>query len=439
MASYVGWTGHIQADTYARDIKNMTYAKAYQEFYDAYKGVSKGLGGFTKNDANGLIKMANALTSQFGSGVNTSNIVADLNYIIKNNLYKDSNTLLTLEDNINRVSPKSLTGSTTGNIEKNKSGQTVVTKGNNVGTNLTTGESNNTSSGSGGTTTTPSGGGGGGYSGGGYGGGYTAPNNIDSSANDARIQQLYDTIQELKEQMKPRSAEENAERYGIDYNEQHILDDYNKKTNEYYQGALDELAKTRDDYKQNSIRQYDRTVSDYLNEYQNAAPTATQRGELAANALAEYMYSNAQLNDYDYSILQTDNNLRKAWEAELADNPNQARQYYNSIGTYLSQLGATQNQADVKQYIDALDAYSQMYAARQSTNSYIASGQAAKYAGLANAAATSASAKANPSNSEQLYNYYLTITGGNKQQASQMFTRNLQNSQGWNENSGGVK
>ena len=239
--------------------------------------------------------------------------------------------------------------------------------------------------------------------------------------------------------MKPRSAEENAERYGIDYNEQHILDDYNKKTNEYYQGALDELAKTRDDYKQNSIRQYDRTVSDYLNEYQNAAPTATQRGELAANALAEYMYSNAQLNDYDYSILQTDNNLRKAWEAELADNPNQARQYYNSIGTYLSQLGATQNQADVKQYIDALDAYSQMYAARQSTNSYIASGQAAKYAGLANAAATSASAKANPSNSEQLYNYYLTITGGNKQQASQMFTRNLQNSQGWNENSGGVK
>lgn len=438
MASYVGWTGHIQADTYARDIKSMTYAKAYQEFYDAYNGVSRGIGGFTENDAKGLIKMANALTTQFGSGVNTSNIVADLNYIINNKLYKDGNTLSTLESNIYKISPKTLTGSTTGNIKKTDSGQTVVTAGNNVGTNLVTGRNesaaDNTSGGG-----TSSNGGGGGYSGGGYGGGYTAPNNIDSSANDARIQQLYDTIQELKEQMKPRSAEENAERYGIDYNEQHILDDYNQKTNEYYQGALDELAKTRDAYKQNSIRQYDRTVSDYLNEYQNAAPTATQRGELAANALAEYMYSNAQLNDYDYSILQTDNNLRKAWEAELADNPNQARQYYNSIGTYLSQLGATQNQADVKQYIDALDAYSQMYSARQSTNSYIASGQAAKYAGLANAAATTASAKANPSNSEQLYNYYLTITGGNKQQASQMFTRNLQNSQGWNENSGGVK
>lgn len=438
MASYVGWTGHIQADTYARDIKSMTYAKAYQEFYDAYSGVSRGIGGFTENDARGLIKMANALTTQFGSGVNTSNIVADLNYIINNKLYKDGNTLSTIESNIYKISPKTLTGSTTGNIKKTNSGQTVVTAGNNVGTNLVTGRNESAADNTSGGNTTPSGGGGG-YSGGGYGGGYSAPNNIDSSVNDARYQELYNTIQELKEQMKPRSAEENAERYGIDYNEQHILNDYNKKTNEYYQGALDELAKTRDDYKQNSIRQYDRTVSDYLNEYQNAAPTATQRGELAANALAEYMYSNAQLNDYDYSILQTDNNLRKAWEAELADNPNQARQYYNSIGTYLSQLGATQNQADVKQYIDALDAYSQMYSARQSTNSYIASGQAAKYAGLANAAATTASAKANPSNSEQLYNYYLTITGGNKQQASQMFTRNLQNSQGWNENSGGVK
>lgn len=427
-----GITGHIYADTVIKNMKGATYAKSYQLLQDAYKSVNNGIGGFTANDAKQLAKIIDAMGKQYGISDQTGNVSYMLNFMANNNRLKDKVSLKQLDAYMNDISPKALTGSTTGNI---KNGEAVhqYGNGNSKGT-LPNASSNDTTtssgSSSGGTTTTPSGG---------YGGGYSAPNNIDSSVNDAKYQELYNTIQELKEQMRPRSAKENAERYGIDYNEQHILDDYNKKTNEYYQGALDELARNRNDYKQNSIRQYDRTVSDYLNEYQNAAPTATQRGELAANALAEYMYSNAQLNDYDYSILQTDNNLRKAWEAELADNPNQARQYYNSIGTYLSQLGATQNQADVKQYIDALDAYSQMYAARQSTNSYMASGQAAKYAGLANAAATSASAKANPSNSEQLYNYYLTITGGNKQQASQMFTRNLQNSQGWNENSGGVK
>lgn len=425
MASYVGWTGHIQADSFAKDIKNMTYAKAYQEFYNAYQGVSKGLGGFTKNDANGLIKMANALTSQFGSGVNTSKIVADLNYIIKNNKYNDNNTLLSLESNISNVSPKSLTGSTTGNVAKNTAGQTVVTKGANASTNTSTSKPSTTTTTT--TTTKPVTTGTGGGTGTSQLDTYTAWLQQKNEELDKRIYEL--------EHPKVMTADELAAFHGIDYNEQHILDEYNDRTNQYYQDAIDQYYDLRNNLVGQASRNNQRTINDYLGEWTNAAPTAARRGELAANALSAYMNSNYDLNAEDYALNQAQNGLRSEWEAELAANPNTAKQQYNSMGTTLASLSSNLNTSQVKQYIDQLDAYSQMYAANRAVSSAAAQGVASQYAGLANAAATNASTSAASYNSwQQLYNYYKNAYGATDKQASTAVTNNLQQSSGINKN-----
>lgn len=442
MASYAAWNGKLDYNAAIKDIKNSTSVGAGRSVIKQIMNDATKLG-VTDNDQEAVMRALVAFgdkfnlrnDSDFKKLVNSWDPVSD-SYKAANafnaasRIESDYNTLQNIISSYNYNANGATTKKTAADIKKENS-----PSGNSTKTNTTTPTNTTATT----TTTKPTPVNDVDYTGGygynpGY-GGYNQPAILDNSANNN--QELYDRIAELEELLKPRSAEENAERYNIDYNEQHILDDYNTKTNEYYQGALDDLAATRHDYKNNTLSQYDRTISDYLNEYQNAAPTATQRGELAANALAEYMYGNAELNDYDYSMLQAENNLRKAWDAELASNPEQARTYYNDLGTYLSSLGVTQNQADVKQYIDYLDAYGQMYAARQKTQEYIAQGTAAKYAGLANAAATTASAKANKSNLEMLYNYYLATNGGNAKRASTQLTNNFQRSQGYNETSGG--
>ena len=433
MANYVGWTGHIQADSFAKDIKNMTYAKAYQEFTNAYKEVGKGLGGFTKNDANNLVKMAEAIQKQYK--VDTSGVISYLNYIVKNNRYTDKNAIYELEGYMLNISPKTLTGSTTGNIKNGK----AVDNGNKTGTlpnasSKTT--TSNTSSGSSGTTTnttTPSGGGGGGSGSVGGGGG--------SSQIDASVTWLQNQYDELKQKIyelehpKVLTAEELAELHDIDYNEQHILDEYNERTNQYYQNAIDEYYNLRNSLVNQASRNNQRTINDYLGEWSNAAPTAARRGELAANALSAYMNANYDLNTEDYMLNQAQNGLRSEWNAELAANPNTARQQYNAMGTTLANLSANLNTSQVKQYIDQLDAYSQMYAANRAVASAAAQGVASQYAGLANAAATNASTAANKKNSwDQLYNYYKSAYGATDQQASTAVTNNLRQSGGVNKN-----
>lgn len=167
----------------------------------------------------------------------------------------------------------------------------------------------------------------------------------------------------------------------------------------------------------------------------NAAPTATKRGTIAANALGQYINSNYTNNLNDYGMAQSINQLGKDWDAELANNPALARQYYNSIGTYLSSLGANQHASDVKQYIDTLDAYSQAYAASRAASAYVAQGTANKYSGLANAAVANAQSNADKYNSfMQYYNWNLNAYGNNGKQASTGITNNLQNSAGYNKN-----
>lgn len=381
-------TGHIYADTIIRKMKGATYAKSYQLLQDAYRSVNKGIGGFTAKDAKQLAKIVDAMGKQYGISNQTNNVSYMLKDMANNNRLKDKVSLNQLNDYINGISPKALTSSTTGDIKQGKTG-------------------------------------------GGSG----------SGTNDAYIGWLQNKNEELDrriyelEHPKVMTADELAARHGIDYNEQHILDEYNKKTNEYYQNAIDEYYNLRNNLVGQASRNNQRTVNDYLGEWDNAAPTAARRGELAANALSAYMNSNYALNTEDYNLSQAQNGLRSEWEAELAANPNTARQQYNAMGTTLAGLAATYNQSDVKQYIDQLDAYSQMYAANRAVSAAAAQGVASQYAGLANAASTNAATSATKYNSwQQLYNYYKNAYGAADKQTSTAVTNNLQQSSGINKN-----
>lgn len=265
----------------------------------------------------------------------------------------------------------------------------------------------------------------------GGGGGYAAPYAPapDMSRYAAEIEALQRELAELK---RPRSAKELAEIYGLteQYNEENILKDYNEATNQYYDTAVAEQNKLRTNYARNNATYVDRVADAYLDSYKNSAPTAVGRGTRAANTLSTLLQAEQNNASNDYGMMQSVNNLEEARKAELAANPDLARQYYNSIGTYLSTLSATLNQSDVKQYVDSLDAYSAKYAADRSYQSYLAQANAAKYAGLANAASTNASSAASNNAWQQLYNYYMATNGGNSQIADSNIANLLKSSAG---------
>ena len=425
-----GITGHIYADAIIRKMKGATYAKSYQLLQDAYKSVNNGIGGFTANDAKQLAKIVDAMGKQYGITNQTDNVSYELKFMANNNRLKDKVSLTQLDTYMNSISPKALTGSTTGDV---KNGEATRRYGNesttgklpNANSNNTTTSSDSEPSSSETTSTL--------YTSGGSG--------IGTSKFDAYIDWLQAKNKELDKRVyelehpKVMTADELAALHGIDYNEQHILDEYNKKTNEYYQDAIDEYYNLRNNLVGQASRNNQRTINDYLGEWDNAAPTAARRGEIAANALSAYMNSNYALNTEDYNLAQAQNGLRSEWEAELAANPNTARQQYNAMGTTLAGLSANLNTSQVKQYIDQLDAYSQMYAANRAISAAAAQGVASQYAGLANAAATNASTSASKYNSwQQLYNYYKNAYGATNKQTSTAVTNNLQQSSGINKN-----
>lgn len=226
------------------------------------------------------------------------------------------------------------------------------------------------------------------------------------------IKGLTDKIYEL-ENPKVMSAEEAAEHFGIDYNYDNILKDYNEQTNAYYGSAIDEQEDLRTQYLRNNAQYFDNLVDAYIDSYANAAPTATGKGALAANALTTQLNANKTNAANDYGMLQSVNNLEKARDAELAGNPYLAKEYYNNIGTYLSTLTANKNTYDVKQYVDQLDAYSSMYASARATQAAAAQANAAKYSGLANAGVYNAASNASNSTTswDTLYNFYRKALG----------------------------
>lgn len=235
-----------------------------------------------------------------------------------------------------------------------------------------------------------------------------SPPKVDTSAKDERIAELE---KKLEGYLKVWSAPELAELYGIDYNEANILKDYNEATNKYYDDIVAEQNKLRTQYVRNNAQYLNQITDSYLDSYKNAAPTAVGKGTLAANALSTQLAAGQTNASNDYGMLQNVNNLEKTRQAELVSNVNEAKQYYNQLGTMLSTLGANKNVSDVAQYVATLDKYSSDYAADRAYATYLAQANAAKFSGLANASQTSAASTANTNAWNQLYDFYEKYTG----------------------------
>lgn len=244
-----------------------------------------------------------------------------------------------------------------------------------------------------------------------------------------KIAELTKQIDELKNP-KLKSAEEMASIYGIDYNLENILNNYNNKTNDYYNNAISEMQDVRDDYIRNNSQFLNNVVDNYLDSYKYQAPTATNRGIQAANVLATTLGADADNSANDYGMYQSIQNLEQARQAELANNPKLAEQYYNNIGQYLSSKSAQLYDSDIKQHVADLDAYASNYAADRSYQSYLAQANAAKYSGLAQAAANTAYGASQIANSpantfQKLYDYYYNTNNRNNNSAANRVKQNL--------------
>ena len=255
---------------------------------------------------------------------------------------------------------------------------------------------------------------------------YTPPTTVNT---DAMYQQIIDMINGLKNP-PVYSANEIADIYDVDYNYDNILKDYNAATDKYYQDFLNYQDSVRSDALRNNLQYNNNIMRNYLDTYNNAAPTASNKGILAANMLRTQLGNNDTMAQLDSELLDQRKLIQEAYEAELANNPNLATQHYNNLGLWLSDIGVNLNESDVKQYVDQLDALSQMYAAGRSLDSYLAQAEATKYSGLLNASIANAQTDAINSAWYNTYNYFLKTNGGNSQQAWTQLWSNAANSTG---------
>lgn len=241
----------------------------------------------------------------------------------------------------------------------------------------------------------------------------------------------------IEELTKPKvySADEAAKILGIDYNEQNILNDYNEKTNTFYDEAVGLQDQLRNDVIKNNANYLQSITDAYIDSNKYTAPTATNRAIQAANLMNTNMSAATTNSANDYGFQQTMQNLEASRRAELEKNPQLAREYYNQIGTALSGWSADQNASATKQYVDSLDAYSQMYAANRATQADMAYANAAKYSGLANAAMNNAQAAAYRAQSKQgafntMYDFYYNLYNQNSKHAYSQVASLLSNSAG---------
>ena len=246
-------------------------------------------------------------------------------------------------------------------------------------------------------------------------------------SSDALLNQLFDRINKLdddnaklREQLnKPpekHGAQFWADKIGLDYDLDAILQEYNDRTNTFYNELNANTELLRNNYIRNTGLYNENLINNYIDSYKNAAQTSTNKKATAASALAMLINQNNQNNLMEYDTANDIEANKVAQRRELAQNPYLAEDYYNKIGTYLSGIEGLANTEDVKNYVNQLDAYSSKYASIQNARATGYLANAEKYAGLANAARTAASGAADVYTNnklKQMYDLYYGLTGSN--------------------------
>lgn len=248
-----------------------------------------------------------------------------------------------------------------------------------------------------------------------------------------RNDELLKRIEELENPYIP-TAEEIAEHYGIDIDEQHILDEvYNKTTNDYWNQMLNYTDQNRTRTVQDALAYERNQLDDYLASYNYQAPTGANRALRAANVMQMNLGGNQTMSALDSNLLDMYNNMQDQYKAELANNPNLAKQHVTSLKTWLANHSAVLNEANTTAYANQLNAYAKMYAAGRGAMNYLNSANSAKYQGLLNAGDTSAKGIADSYTSNafsRLYDTYLKMNNGNQKLTDNEFYNYLMNSTG---------
>lgn len=235
-----------------------------------------------------------------------------------------------------------------------------------------------------------------------------------SKSNDRYYQnQLKELKKEIDALKKPKvwSAQELAELYGItdQYNMANIEKQYNDATNQYYDDAIKQQEQYNEDANFTAASYANNLIRKYVDSYKAQAPTAVGRGTLAANALTNSLAADQTLGETATNLNNIINDYKAQREAELAQNPINARTDYNNIGSWLLSQGANMNASDVQQYIDTLNAYKDKYTAARNAQATLANAAASAYQNRAQAAL----ANMQYANNNSLWKYYQLIYGDN--------------------------
>ena len=410
--TYANWFGKIDVNAALKDLKNTkTVVDGLSVVRNLMTDVYAGVGniGASDNDEAAVVKVLTAFKNKYNINSSTVNNIinswdsASKSYVnagglnLEDRVTNDYNNLAAAVKQVVQHAgqkPTQPNTSTTGGKGSFGGGGSA---GSRPSTNTNTNNSGTGSTGSG-TNTNPNIG--------------TNPNPVITTPVEKPVYEGADAV---------------ARANGIDYNLDNILADYNQRTNDYYDAATAEYNADRNRYVQASNNYANRIMDEYLDSYANAAATAAGRGATAASALMTDLNTQSVNTANDQGMLQTVNNLNESRKAELVKNKYLAEQYYNDLGTYLSQVSTAQYGADVNKYVKAMDAYAQEYAADRALAESAARAASTKYAGLANASAYKSSQAGSTSAWDRLYNYYLVRYNGNEKMASNAVINNLGN------------
>ena len=400
---YANWVGKLDVDKAIKDINN---SKTVDEGFGILQLLTQdafyGIGSISDNDAKNLIKAYKAYGTKYNLDV--SNVTKNITYCLENGIALDDEKDPRIMTELERIRPDNMI----------KDGDKTTTRPmGDYGPAPTTNSNKNNGTGSTGSGTTSN----------------KTPTTATGGATSSRAPSSNTNARTKTEtpEEKPvhEGAETVAEKHGIDYNLANIQADYDQRTKDYYDAATAEYEADRTRYVQASNNYANRIMEEYLDSYANAAATASGRGTQAASALITDLNTQSDVAANDLGMLQTVNNLNEARKAELVNNKFLAEQYYNQLGTYLSQVSTSQYGADVNKYVKAMDAYAQRYAADRALAESEARAASVKYAGLANANLYKSQNASSTASWQRLYNYYLTRYNGNEQMAANAVNINL--------------
>ena len=192
-----------------------------------------------------------------------------------------------------------------------------------------------------------------------------------------------------------------------------LTDQFNTESNAYYDAMIAAENTYRNQYLRNTGGEYERLIEDYIQSTRNNAKTRYNNSRNAMNTLQSQLYGNRALGNQDTVFNQAVNQLEQSRLAELANNPNLAKQFATNERTKLANIGLNYTNAELAAYSANRQAMANRFAANRAyDNAYINSINTL-YNSAANAAISRAQGTQNAGNSSTFQKLYNTLQAMN--------------------------